>query len=283
MKPNDKLAKRLSESASDFLSKLQANENDRYKSWEHCYIFFHNMRSHTLNDSDYDQLCLHLAFYLASWGMYRGSSFLLQRDYRIHKKAVKEIMRKDYDCLFGIECCALEDHKKSKLLWNLYEKIKSFYTPVREAVRKENPKDDDEDKKDNENELSATLVTKILMGTLGCIPAYDRYFIEGVKLKEVKIDGKFKKFKAATTGICNENSLNKLIEFYRANKAIFDNECKKMEITDVVYPEGKICKLPYPQMKMLDMAFWQIGYEKALRDDKKKKAEAKAKRMAKKS
>ena len=281
MESNDKLAKFISKSALDFLNKLQANENDRYKSWEHCYIFFHNMRGCSLNDGDYDQLCLHLAFYLASWGMYRGSSFLLQRDYRIHKKAVKEIMRGCYDGLFGIECCALEDPANSKLLWELYEKIESFYTPVRDAVRKENPKEDDEDKKDKENDLSATLVTKILMGTLGCIPAYDRYFIEGIKLKEVKLDDESEPLEPVTTGICNDKSLNKLVAFYKANKKIFDSACKKMEITDVVYPEGKKYKLSYPQMKMLDMAFWQIGYKKALRDEKKKKAEAKAKKAAK--
>lgn len=35
------------------------------------------------------------------------------------------------------------------------------------------------------NKLSFTLVTKILMGTLGCVPAYDCYFILGIKNQKV--------------------------------------------------------------------------------------------------
>ena len=45
--------------------------------------------------------------------------------------------------------------------------------------------------KDLHNELSDTLITKILMGTLGCVPAYDRYFIAGIKKEKVST-GNFK-------------------------------------------------------------------------------------------
>ena len=43
-------------------------------------------------NNDVDYLTLQLAFYLASWGMYRGSSELLQKDYLIHEPIV-EIIR----------------------------------------------------------------------------------------------------------------------------------------------------------------------------------------------
>ena len=42
------------------------------------------------NDVNLDYLSLQLAFYLASWGMYRGSSFLIQKDYRVHIPVVRE-------------------------------------------------------------------------------------------------------------------------------------------------------------------------------------------------
>ncbi len=63
------------------------NKNNRELSWEHCYKVFYE----TLNKKnvDYDYLSLHLALYLASWGMYRGSSFLKDRDYKIHIPAVE--------------------------------------------------------------------------------------------------------------------------------------------------------------------------------------------------
>src|ERR1700724_165165 len=51
--------------------------HDRDRSWEHCYRYFRSADASTIR-KDHDQAALQLGFYLASWGMYRGSSFLLQ-------------------------------------------------------------------------------------------------------------------------------------------------------------------------------------------------------------
>lgn len=56
-----------------------------------------------------DYLSLQLAFYLASWGMYRGSSFLLQKDYKIYIPVVEEVLKSKYDILFGMKCEDLLD------------------------------------------------------------------------------------------------------------------------------------------------------------------------------
>ena len=81
--------------STEFYNDLKTDENGRYRSWEHCYSHFIKARGNP--NADYDYLSLQLAFYLASWGMYRGSSFLLQKDYRIHIPVVKEmIKRKPY-------------------------------------------------------------------------------------------------------------------------------------------------------------------------------------------
>ena len=66
----------LISAAQTFYDDARANENGRSRSWEHCYRVFRDAR--TDPSPDYDYLSLHLAFYLASWGMYRGSSFLLE-------------------------------------------------------------------------------------------------------------------------------------------------------------------------------------------------------------
>ena len=78
------------------------------------------------------------------------------------------------------------------------------------------------------------------MGTLGCVPAYDRYFIDGVKGQKV------------TTGIYNIKSLLKLVDFYDTNRVRLEETRKRLKVYD----------LPYPQMKLLDMGFWQIGFER---------------------
>ena len=64
--------------ATEFYEELRQDQNGRYRSWEYCYSSFGEARTGTI---DVDYLSLQLAFYLASWGMYRGSSFLLQKDY----------------------------------------------------------------------------------------------------------------------------------------------------------------------------------------------------------
>lgn len=77
------------------------------------------------------------------------------------------------------------------------------------------------------------------MGTLGCVPAYDRYFIAGIKNQEV------------ASGNYNINSIMQLVDFYEKNVDRLEPVRKKMKV------EG----MPYPQMKMIDMGFWQVGFE----------------------
>ena len=77
------------------------------------------------------------------------------------------------------------------------------------------------------------------MGTLGCVPAYDRYFINGIRNQKI------------STGLYNIQSLLKLANFYEANKEKFETVRSKLRVN----------YMPYPQMKLLDMGFWQIGFE----------------------
>ena len=74
-----------------FYNSLAAVPNHRYRSWEHCYGYFRRHASFR-TEADHDIASLHLAFYLASWGMYRGSSALLWKDYKIHRPAISKIL-----------------------------------------------------------------------------------------------------------------------------------------------------------------------------------------------
>lgn len=220
-------------SVKEFYGGMKKEKNGRYKSWEHCYIHFMNARKEQSPNLDY--LSLHLAFYLASWGMYRGSSFLLQKDYLVHIPAVEEILKPQYNQLAGIECKEYLKDKNLDLLQKLNEALANIYNPIRLSVRKGEPK----------NNLSSTLITKVLMGTLGCVPAYDRYFISGVKNKGV------------SSGIYSSRSILKLAKFYENNRVQFESVRKEMKVND----------LTYPQMKILDMGFWQIGFNLAPQDE----------------
>lgn len=218
---------RIIQSSEEFYNDLKADKNGRYRSWEHCYSHF--IKARKSKEVDYDYLSLQLAFYLASWGMYRGSSFLLQKDYKVHIPVVEELLSEKYDVLAGIEFVSFREKSNQQLLLDINSFLEKYYDEIRKNVKGQELK----------NELSSTLITKILMGTLGCVPAYDRYFIAGIKEQKV------------ATGNYNIRSIMKLVKFYEKNADRLEPIREKMEV------EG----MPYPQMKLLDMGFWQVGFD----------------------
>ena len=218
----------LIDAAQAFYEDARANENGRSRSWEHCYRVFRDARTDLSPDCDY--LSLHLAFYLASWGMYRGSSFLLQKDYKVLVPVVEEILKPEYDCLFGVACAALREPEVQEQLANASDYIAKHFGPIRNEVAG----------REVESSVSPVLVTKILMGTLGCVPAYDRFFQDGVATYKV------------TTREYGRNSLRKLVDFYEEHNDRLEEARRGMRVGD----------LTYPQMKLLDMGFWQVGFER---------------------
>lgn len=76
------------------------NPTDRYASFDYCYNYFQNFR---LNDKipqiaepeNLQNSCLHLGFYLASWGMFRPSSFLFQKSIKHYESFIKDIVNFD--------------------------------------------------------------------------------------------------------------------------------------------------------------------------------------------
>ena len=163
--------------------------------------------------------------------MYRGSSFLLQQDYKIHRKVVDTILDSDKR-LQGAGCEELADPELNRALWDLSRTITEYYSDVRKSVS------DMLSEEEVKSDLSTILITKVLLETLGCVPAYDQYFANGVA------------YEGVTTKTYNKASLDNLIEFYKNN---FD----QLEEYRKTLQKGN---LEYTQMKLLDMAFWQIGF-----------------------
>ena len=218
----------LIDAAQTFYDDARANENGRSRSWEHCYRVFRDARIDPSPDCDY--LSLHLAFYLASWGMYRGSSFLLQKDYKVLVPVVEEILKPEYDCLFGVACTDLGESEVQGSLEKLYKYIAKHFRPIRDEVAG----------REVTTPVSPVLITKILMGTLGCVPAYDRFFKDGVATYKV------------TTQEYSLESVRKLAKFYEAHNDRLEEARRGMRTDDLIYP----------QMKLLDMGLWQIGFER---------------------
>lgn len=146
---------KLEKYINDFCDDMRSSNTHRYKSWEHCFNFFKENHRNILENQDLLELAsLQLSFYLASWGMYRGSTFLLQNDFKINIPIVKIICHQQYSCLFK----ELDEEK----LFLLKKEIKEKYS-------------------ENSNKASDTLITKILLGTNGSVVAYDEYVKKSLK------------------------------------------------------------------------------------------------------
>ena len=224
----------LISAAQTFYDDARASENGRSRSWEHCYRVFRDARIDP--SPDYDYLSLHLAFYLASWGMYRGSSFLLQKDYKVLTPVVEEVLKPEYDCLFGVACADLREPEVQDSLEKLRKYIAKQFRPIRNEVAG----------REVASPVSPVLITKILMGTLGCVPAYDRFFQDGVATYKV------------TTQEYSLDSVLRLVDFYEEHNDRLEEARRGMQSDDLIYP----------QMKLLDMGFWQIGFERDAGDAK---------------
>ena len=110
-------------SVEKYLSNMVQDSNHRFKSWEYCYTAFGNLDS-------VDYLSLHLAFYLASWGMYRGSCGILWKDYTIHMDAVN-IIRKFHS--LRKEWFTMDDVSQ---IMKLYNALKDYYSKITYYNRK---------------------------------------------------------------------------------------------------------------------------------------------------
>jgi hypothetical protein len=207
----------------------------RYRSWWYCYSAFSKAFRHP-EKADRDYLALSLAFYLASWGMYRGSSFLLQHDYKIHRAVVDYLLdqpmprtlwessRPQKDSLHPIDF--YRDTKHVDMLIEACKELRSLY-------RANDPK----------ASVTDTLATKILMGALGCTPAYDQYVVKSIK-KYGLYDAKMR---CAKPYSFIRKSIAKVSEFYFAKPSFYKGLTIK--------PQG----FYYPPMKIMDMVLWEAS------------------------
>ena len=199
----------------------------RYYSFDHCYTYFQEHYSKLeQNEEVLDSMALHLFSYLASWGMMRNE-FMIQSNFLFHKDVCKTIAK---------EMNELDNDPSTDSLILLGEQIKKSYKNKTYLKLSEN---------DGYvhmetikiNNVSDTLVTKILLGTTGMVPAYDRFV--KLAMKEYGISSSF-----------NARSLNLLRDFAKENESAISK----------IQKENK-CVENYPVMKIVDMFLWQKGYE----------------------
>ena len=179
------------------------------------------------NNDKYDELCLHLAVYLASFGMYRNS-FLLENDYKVHNKVVAKLcsMEDKYWHFDPFKMSVNELDDEIFVLTKVKkETLSSLYIDIKKETRMNSK---------NNEVVTDTLISKVLMGTLGCVPAYDERFKKGLKIAGLK-----QRY--------TKQNLCEIIEFIKNNK--FENDIYKF------CNEHKV----YTPMRVIDMYFWGLS------------------------
>ena len=191
------------------------DKNQRMASFDFCYNYFHDYQGHLAGDN-LERSCMELWGYLASFGMIKGKSGLLLRNSPASlSKLIEFFDGSDCEKLWGLDIPNYNTTTIGIIVESYNEiskKIKSIdVTPT------------------------LTLVTKIMMGIWGCVPAFDRNFKKWI-INDLNSDCYY------------EKSLSDIFTFYNNHKTTF----KDIFINTIdIY--GNKTSYIYSQAKLLDM------------------------------
>jgi hypothetical protein len=151
-------------SVSLYLRRL--GPNARYASFDYCYNYFQGFREQgdpgpLADDEQVQTSCLQLGFYLASWGMFRGSSVLLQRSVHNFIPVVEAIAEMPQE-MWNIDTHDYSFDQRELLLESMRRIRRAFPEPA-----------------------SDTLVTKTMLGVFGSVPAFDQFFRRGLGVPSI--------------------------------------------------------------------------------------------------
>lgn len=202
-----------------------SNMTDRHVaeySWLHCYRHFHRPATEALA-LDRDHAALHLGFYLASWGMFRRS-FLRWHSYTVHLGVIDQLVAPRFSALWKQEFgIGDNDSSLAPLILDAINAVREAYGPFAPQAG-----------------ASDTLVTKVLFATFGCLPACDTYFRAGFRNCGFRYS-------------CPDAAfVDGIFRFCKDHLAELRQEQTWIETEFAVR---------YPLMKIVDMCFWQIGWD----------------------
>ncbi|MFW5982925.1 MAG: hypothetical protein ACOCQ4_00340, partial [bacterium] len=150
-------------------------------------------------------------------------------NYEIYGKIIPILLDKKYLALWDLKK-NIRRHDLIEIFCGLYDRIQNVLSEAKRSIKKH---PDLENNKFSYDNVSEILITKILLGTIGCIPAYDNYFKKGLKKK-----GYVQSFKP-------EPAFDRMLDFYKNN-------------WDEI---NSLTKYGTP-MKIIDMYFFLVGLEK---------------------
>lgn len=215
----------ITKTINKWLCEREATYRDA--SFDFCFNYFRRFYEQDeicklASEDNLHMSCLQLGFYLASWGMYRGPSFLLKKSVKHYESLMKEIAKPEMRTLWEIDVDKYTPENIDRLM-----KCKKT---IKDALQVEKHQPE-------------TLVTKIMLGIFGNTPALDTYFTKGMKKAGL------------TCRTLNEPTLNRISQFYSNNKKDIDS----FNIPTLDFQTGKKTNVLYTKAKLVDLAVWLEG------------------------
>lgn len=198
----------------------------RYASFDYCYNYFQDFyqrdRLEELTAPEkIQESCLQIGFYLASWGMFRGKSFLLQRSVKYFEPLVYALASAPREA-WAIDVDTYTDEAIQVLLH--CDRL------ITQAIGQG-------------RSVTSTLTTKIMLGVFGNIPAFDRYFRSGLGIHTL-----------------NRKSLRTIARFYHDHQVIIDQHAiYTLDYATPEGDPPRYTHRRYPIAKLIDMIGFVAG------------------------
>lgn len=209
--------------ATQTLIARMTDPHDRVHSWNHCRKLFRQLPATGPCDPTLlDNATVHLAFYLASYGMYRGSTQLLQKTYTVLTPVVDALRQAPYarigDASESVTAAFAEN--RVEMIWEHHQRLIA-----------------DLKKAGIQQREMGILTTKILLGTWCSVPAFDTALKSAVK--EAGIG----------SATLSQKNLRAVFAFVRQNAAFFQTQ------VNAFHEAGH----RLPAVRVVDMLLWHLG------------------------
>lgn len=228
----------------------------RGRSFDYCYNYFRTNTGVQLT-KDIEKSCLAIGFYLASWGMFRSRGFIWTKSVKCFEPLIEFISKSKTDS--AIWDLDLDNYNPENIqkICNLYDeiydvlKMKIFNNELSEQLPSHTV-----------HSPSKTLVTKIMLGVFGSVPAFDTNFN---KFLEDLSNGK------RGLNSFNAETLDFISQFYCANETVINNLSDSTQTID--FKNGKLTGLRYTKARIIDMYGFIIGERILKKESERKKYE----------
>ena len=218
---------------TDPQNQTPAASKHRFASYDFCHSYF--LRNRESLSSKMEESCIYLWSFLGSWGMLRGSSVLFKENSPASLRNVVECIAKTPKEVWDIDVEQYWNEKCRQQIIELYDSIKRALTDGSSHF----------DCKGNQippfENPSRTLVTKIMMGVFGIVPAFDTFFCD--------VFGSLYRGKGFHSGKFSHDCLVAIYEFYLQNKQQLDS----IKIAVIDFDGEPIEGMYYKKAKLIDM------------------------------